>query len=303
MEPIYLDYNATTLLDPLVQEEIKLFLDVCYGNPSSSHSYGIRAREGIMLARRRVADMLNCDADEIIFTSGGTESNNFAIKGAAFSLRSRGNHIITSRIEHPAVTEVCRYLQQQDFEITWVEADPYGMVDPAEIRRAIRPETILITIMHANNETGTIQPVSEIGYIAGEHDILFHTDAAQSIGKISVDVQELGVDLLSVAGHKLYAPKGIGALYIRRGVRLEKLIHGAEQEAGRRAGTENVLEIVGLGKAAEIICSHQSPVTSHQSHLQFLRDRLHDGIKEGIPEVAYSNERSGCISRSSMSYR
>ena len=285
MEPIYLDYNATTPLDPLVQEEMKPYLDFYFGNPSSSHSYGIKTREGIMLARKRVADMLNCDADEIIFTSGGTESNNFAIKGVATSLRSQGNHIITSGIEHPAVTEVCRYLQQHGFEITWVEVDSFGMVNPVEIRQAIRPETVLITIMHANNETGTIQPVSEIASIANEQGVLFHTDAAQSIGKIPVDVQELGVDLLSVAGHKLYAPKGVGALYIRRGVSLEKLIHGADHEADHRAGTENVIGIAGLGKAAEIISSPQSAVRSPQSHLQSLRDRLHDGIKQAIPEV------------------
>ena len=310
MEPIYLDYNATTPLDPLVQEEMKPYLDLYFGNPSSSHNYGTKAREGVMLARKRVADMLNCHADEIIFTSGGTESNNFAIKGVATSLRSKGNHIITSAIEHPAVTEVCTYLQKQGFEITWVEVDPFGMVNPAEIRQAIRPETILITVMHANNETGTIQPVSEIASIASEQGVLFHTDAAQSIGKIPVDVQELGADLLSVAGHKLYGPKGVGALYVRRGVSLEKLIHGAEHEADRRAGTENVNGIAGLGKAAELVTSHQSPVTSHQSPVthpqstdvslraeaaskakqqrsnpQALRDRLHEGIKKGIPDV------------------
>ncbi|MBC8315390.1 MAG: selenide, water dikinase SelD [Bacteroidetes bacterium] len=292
MEPIYLDYNATTPLDPLVQEEMKPYLDFYFGNPSSSHNYGIKAREGVMLARKRVAAMLNCDADEIIFTSGGTESNNFAIKGVATSLRAKGNHIITSGIEHPAVTEVCRYLQKQGWEITWMEVDQFGMVNPAEIRQAIRPETILITVMHANNETGTVQPVSEIASIAHEHDVPFHTDAAQSIGKIPVDVQELGVGLLSVAGHKVYAPKGIGALYVRRGVNLEKLIHGADHEADRRAGTENVIGVVGLGKAAEIITNHESRVTSHESQVtnhqvyqQVLRDRLHEGIKQAIPEA------------------
>ena len=278
MDPIYLDYNATTPLDPLVQEEMMPFLDLRFGNPSSSHSYGIKAKEGVMLARRRLADMLNCDADEIIFTGGGTESNNYAIKGAAFSHRSKGNHLITSAVEHPAVTEVCHYLEQHGFEITWVGVDQFGMVNPAEVQQAIRPETILITIMHANNETGTIQSISEIARIAREHNILFHTDAAQSIGKIPTDVKDLGVDLLSVAGHKLYAPKGVGALYIRRGVTLEKLIHGADHEADRRAGTENVIGIVGLGKAAEII-------SSHQSRLKVLRDHLHDGIKKAIPGV------------------
>ncbi|MFH1160524.1 MAG: selenide, water dikinase SelD [bacterium] len=299
MDPIYLDYNATTPLDPLVSAEMMPFLGCGFGNPSSIHTFGRIAGQAVMEARRRIAALLHCAPDEIVFTSGGTESNNFAIKGAALANQSRGKHILTSAIEHPAVTEVCRHLQTLGFEITWIRVDGFGLVNPEEVRWAIRPDTILITIMHANNETGSIQPVSEIGRIAKENGILFHTDAAQSVGKIPVDVRELGVDLLSVAGHKMYAPKGVGALYIRRGVSLEKLIHGASQEAGRRAGTENVIEIVGFGKAAELACnwqlavgswqlavtSHQSPVTCHQLQLQFLCDKLFEGIRQAIPEV------------------
>ncbi|MFH1937252.1 MAG: selenide, water dikinase SelD [Bacteroidota bacterium] len=299
MDPIYLDYNATTPLDPMVSGAMKPFLEGMFGNPSSLHDFGRIAAQAVIQARKQVASMLNCIPDEVVFSGGGTESNNYAIKGVAFENRNRGNHIITSVIEHPAVAEVCAFLEREDFEVTWVEVDPDGIVDPEDIRRAIRPGTILITIMHANNETGSIQPITEISRITKEAGVLFHTDAAQSVGKISVDVNELGIDLLSVAGHKLYAPKGVGALYIRRGVKLTKLMHGADHEANRRAGTENVIGIVGLGKAAELVCSWQSAVrspqstvtnnesrvTSHESPLKHLCDLLFDGIREAIPEV------------------
>ncbi|NQV02163.1 MAG: aminotransferase class V-fold PLP-dependent enzyme, partial [Bacteroidia bacterium] len=265
MDPIYLDYNATTPLDPLVSGAMKPYLDGMFGNPSSMHDFGSIAAHAVMLARKQVASLLNCFPDEVVFTGGGTESNNFAIKGAAYVNRSRGNHIITSVIEHPAVSEVCSFLEEEGFTVTQVGVDRYGTIDQDEIRRAILPGTILITIMHANNETGSIQPIAEISRIARESGVLFHTDAAQSIGKIPVDVRELGIDLLSVAGHKLYAPKGVGALYIRRGVKLTKLLHGADHEANRRAGTENVIGIVGLGKASEIIASEQLAVGSHHS--------------------------------------
>ncbi len=283
MEPIYLDFNATTPVDPLVAEAIRPYLEHYFGNPSSAHPYAAGPKSAIIAARRQIASLLNARSDEIVFTSGGTESNNFAIKGAAFANRHKGNHIITTAIEHPAVTEVCRYLEKSGFSITWLPVDEFGMVDPEEVKHAITASTILITVMHANNETGTIQPIEEIGKIARKHGILFHTDAAQSVGKIPVDVEKLHVDLLSVAGHKLYAPKGVGALYIRRGVKLEKLIHGADHESNLRAGTENVMEIVGLGKAAGIA---QQLLTRDSEHaMRDFRDQLHAGIRLAVPEV------------------
>lgn len=285
-EPIYLDYNATTPVDKVVVEEMRPYLETIYGNPSSIHSFGLKAKLAIENARKQVASLLNCHQDEIIFTSGGTESNNYAIKGAAYAKFIKGNHIITSRIEHPSVIEVCRYLESKGFTVSYLPVDEYGQVDPSEVEKNITSKTILITVMHANNETGTIQPVSEIGEIAKRYGILFHTDAAQSCGKIPVDVVDLGVDLLSLAGHKLYAPKGIGALFIRRGINLEKLIHGADHEGNRRAGTENVIEIVGLGKAAEIasFSGTHYPAPGIQVQME-LRDMLYKGIKEKIPWV------------------
>ena len=290
MEPIYLDYNATTPIDPLVVEAIKPYLESYFGNPSSMHAFGIQSKNAVEKARKQVAVLLNAQTDEIVFTSGGTESNNFAIKGVAMAKRKEGNHIITTAIEHPAVTEVCRFLERDGFKITWIGVDDFGMVDPDAVEHAILPETILISVMHANNETGTIQPIEEIGRLARRHGILFHTDAAQSVGKIQVDVSNLNVDLLSVAGHKLYAPKGVGALYIRRGVKIEKLIHGADHETNQRAGTENVMEIVGLGKAAEIAYQSMLQIKSPgfggaSAGMRELRDLLHEGIRKMIPEV------------------
>jgi len=241
---IYLDYNATTPIDPEVVEAMKPYLDIYFGNPSSSHQLGAQTKMAVEKARKQVAEMIGADSSEIIFTSGGTESNNYAVKGAAFANRHKGNHIITSSVEHPAIFEVCKYLENQGFEVTYLPVDEFGMISIADLKSAITPKTILISIMHANNEVGTIQPISEIGKIAKEKGILFHTDAAQSIGKVKVNVKEIGVDMLSIAGHKLYAPKGIGALYLREGVKLEKLMHGADHEQNMRAGTENVLEIV-----------------------------------------------------------
>jgi cysteine desulfurase len=286
LNPIYLDYNATTPVDKAVLEEMKPFLDSVYGNPSSIHEFGIKAKRAVENARKQVAALLNCFPDEIIFTSGGTESNNYAIKGAAYAKSGKGNHIITSAVEHPSVLEVCRYLEAKGFRVTYLPVDEYGMVDHSEVEKNIESETILITIMHANNETGTIQPVHDIGKIAKQHGVLFHTDAAQSCGKIPVDVTELGVDMLSLAGHKLYAPKGVGVLFVRRGVILEKLIHGADHEGNRRAGTENVIEIVGLGKAAEIASISPTLNPADRIPLQIeLRDRLYEGIKEQIPRL------------------
>ena len=251
--PIYLDYNATTPHDPDVIGAMQPFLAEYFGNPSSSYWFGVQTKEAVKNARRQVASLLNCDPSEIVFTSGGTESNNYAIKGAALKNQHRGNHIITTQIEHPSVLEVCRFLEMNGFRLTYLPVDENGIVEVADFEKAITSKTILITVMHSNNEVGSIQPIEEISTLARERGILIHTDAAQSIGKIPADVKRYGVDLLSIAGHKVYAPKGVGALYIRRGIQLSALIHGAGQEDGRRPGTDNVLEIVGFGKAAEIL--------------------------------------------------
>lgn len=280
--PIYLDYNATTPIAPEVAEAMMPYLTEHFGNPSSSHWYGIQTKKAVQAARRQTADFLGCHPDEVIFTSGGSESNNYAIKGAAFAYRKKGNHIITLKIEHPAVIEVCRHLEEVGFEVTYLPVDEFGLVDVAELKKAVTPKTILITVMHANNEVGTIQPIAEIAEIAHHHKIIMHTDAAQSCGKIPAGVNELRVDLLSLAGHKLYAPKGIGALYIRHGTRLEKLMHGADHEQNRRAGTENVLEIVGLGKACEIA---GRDLEKNASHMKNMRDRLYQGLEQKLDDI------------------
>ena len=280
--PIYLDYNATTPHDPEVIAAMRPFLETEFGNPSSPHPYGIAAKSAVETARRQVAALLECRPREVVFTSGGTESINCAISGIATTLRAKGNHIITSRIEHPAVLEVCRHLQRQGFDITCLPVDEYGIVHIADVEAGIRPETLLITIMHANNEVGSIQPISEIAAIARARGIALHVDAAQSVGKIPVKVNDLGIDLLSVAGHKLYAPKGIGVLFIRQGLDIEKFIHGAGQEMGKRAGTENVLEIVGLGKACDII--HRS-LSAGAGHMRQMRDLLFDELKKELAQI------------------
>ena len=277
--PIYLDYNATTPIDPRVAQAMAPFLHQYFGNPSSTHAFGVEARQAVEKARSQVADLLGCQPGEIVFTSGGTESNNMAIRGAAEVLKARGGHIITSAVEHPAVLEPCRYLERQGLRLTVLPVDEYGRVDPAQVEAVLTNETILISIMHANNEVGTIQPIEEIANISRERGVLFHTDAAQSLGKIPVRVDDLGIDLLSVAGHKFYAPKGVGALYIRSGVDLEELMHGADHEAGRRPGTENVLEIVGLGQAAEIVAADMA---KNAAHMHDLRERLWRGLQEGL---------------------
>jgi Cysteine sulfinate desulfinase/cysteine desulfurase and related enzymes len=250
--PIYLDYNATTPIDKEVADEMISIIQNHYGNPSSSYELGRYSKNAIEKARKQVADLIHAKPEEIIFTSCATESNNIAIQGIAFANQAKGKHIITSAIEHPAVIEVCRYLELQGFEITYLPVDTKGRINPQEVKNAIRPNTILITIMHANNEVGTVQPIREIAEIAKEKNILFHTDAAQSVGKIDTDVEKLGVDLLTIAGHKLYAPKGIGALYVKQGTKIQKIMYGASQEKGIRPGTENMVHIVALGKACEI---------------------------------------------------
>lgn len=276
-EPIYLDYNATTPISPEVAEEMLPYIQAHFGNPSSSYAIGRFNKEAIEKARMQVANLIAASPEEIIFTSGGTESNNHAIRGAVFANLHRGKHVITSRVEHPAVTEVCKFLEKQGYEITPLPVDSFGKVNPEDVEKSIRPDTVLISIMHANNEVGTIQSIAEIGAIAKENNTVFHTDAAQSVGKIETDVNETGVDLLSIAGHKLYAPKGIGALYIRNGVKLENLIFGAGQERGLRPGTENIPYIVALGKACELAKENLEP---NSQHMFQMRQRLLNGLKE-----------------------
>ncbi|RLB07921.1 MAG: cysteine desulfurase NifS [Deltaproteobacteria bacterium] len=287
--PIYLDYNATTPLAPEVIEEMIPFMKEHFGNPSSSHYYGREPKKAIEVARERVAKLLNCSPEEIIFTSGGTESNNHALRGIAESYREKGNHIITTAIEHHAIIEPCLYLMKQGFEISFLKVDRYGVVDLDQLAREIRPETILISVMHANNEVGTVQPLSDIKEIIGDRDIILHTDAAQSVGKIPTDVEKLRVDLLSVAGHKLYAPKGIGALYVRKGVKLPKFIHGAGQERGLRAGTENVIEIVGLGKACELAADN---LEDNSNNMKKTRDLLAEKLLESLPQIKINGHPS-----------
>ena len=277
MNALYLDYNATTPIDPQVAAAMLPYVHDYFGNPSSGHSFGLAARAAVDQAREQTAALLGCPPEALIFTSGGTEANNHAIKGVAAAYRSRGNHIITSAVEHPAVTEVCHWLESQGCQVTYLPVDGDGVVDARAVAQAITPQTILITIMHANNEVGSIQPIAKIAEIAHHHGVLLHTDAAQSIGKIPVQVDDLGVDLLSVAGHKLYAPKGIGALYIRPGVQLAKLMHGANHEQNRRAGTENVIELVGLGVACELIDQN---LPAYARQMAATRDRLETGLRE-----------------------
>lgn len=284
--PVYLDYNATTPIDPEVVEEMLPFIHGSFGNPSSSYTIGRKNKEAVIKARLQVADLINADPGEIIFTSGGTESNNHAIRGIAFANRNRGKHIITSAIEHPAVTKVCDYLNSLGYEITSVPVDRNGKTDPKDVEDAICPDTVLITIMHANNEVGTIQPVGEIGRIAKKHKVAFHTDAAQSVGKIETDVNILGVDLLTIAGHKLYAPKGIGALYVKKGTKIENLMHGAGQEKGLRPGTENVPYIVALGKACEIA---KRDFDKNVRNMLSTKERLFNGLKDKLGDRVMIN--------------
>ena len=278
--PIYLDYNATTPLTPEVIEAMRPYLEKYFGNPSSNHPYGRITQEAVETARSLVAKSIMAATGEIIFTSSGTESNNLAIRGVLKANVEKGNHIITSAIEHPAVTEVCQYLSTQGIQITTLPVDSYGMVSPNELQTALKPKTILVSIMHTNNETGTIQPIKALAELAHQAGALFHTDAAQSLGKVPVNVDDLGIDLLSIAGHKLYAPKGVGALYIRNGTAVERILFGAGQERNLRPGTENVLEIVGLGKAAE---QAERDLEKNMVHFRRLRDRLHAGLESKLP--------------------
>ena len=289
MERIYMDNAATTRVKPEVLEAMLPFYGEVFGNPSTIYYYGREAHRALDHARQQVATAISADKDEIYFTSCGTESDNWAIKGAAFAHQKKGNHIITSVIEHHAVLHTCGWLEKHGFEVTYLPVDEYGRVNPADVEKAITDRTILITIMFANNEIGTIQPIAEIAKIAKAHNILFHTDAVQAVGAVPVNVHELGVDMLSLSGHKFYAPKGVGALYIRRGVRIDTHQHGGAQERGKRGGTENMAQIVGLGKAIELATAD---VEGHAKKLAHMRDRLIDGILAEIPEVRLNGHRT-----------
>ncbi len=282
--PIYLDYNATTPILKEVADEMAPYLYDFFGNPSSTHAFGVKAKLAVQNARIQVAKAIHSDIEEVIFTSGGTEANNMAILGYALANKEKGRHIITSAIEHPAVLEVCHYLETQGFSLTILPVDRFGLVSVTDLENALTPNTILVSIMHANNEVGTIQPIRELAEAAHRAGAVFHSDAAQTVGKLPVDVQDMGVDMLSIAGHKLYAPKGVGALYLRTGIKLEKITFGAAHESDRRPGTENVLEIVGLGKAAEVA---QRDLESNLVHFTEMRDLLHQELKSALPEGSF----------------
>jgi cysteine desulfurase len=288
MTPIYLDYNATTPLDPAVVEAMLPYLREHFGNPSSAHAYGQAAHDAVERARRQVAELLGAQPDEVVFTGGGTEASNQAIKGSVFAKLhgffgrwARGAHVVLSAVEHPATAQPCEFLKRLGCKVTVVPVDGKGLVDPDAVGRALERGTTLVSVMHSNNEVGTLQPIKEIAALTRARGVLLHTDAAQSLGKVPVDVNDLGVDLLTVAGHKLYAPKGVGVLYVRRGVRLEPLIHGAGHEGGRRAGTENVPYLVGLGAACAVARRGLPEATAR---LRQLRDRLWERLRAGLGE-------------------
>ncbi len=289
MNRIYLDNAATTAVAPEVLEAMLPYFTTVYGNPSSIHATGREAHKAVDQARRQVAAAIGAQPQEIYFTAGGSESDNWAIKGTAFARQSKGNHIITTAIEHHAVLHTCAWLEKHGFEVTYLPVDSDGLVNPADVEKAITDKTILISVMMANNEIGTIEPIKEIGQIARAHKILFHTDAVQAVGAIPVDVNDLGVDMLSMSGHKFHGPKGIGALYIRKGVRIDTLIHGGAQERGLRAGTENLPGIVGIGKAIELATAH---LEENAQRMTALRDKLIDGIMERVEDVRLNGHRT-----------
>jgi cysteine desulfurase len=282
MKPIYMDHNATTPLRAEVLEAMLPYLKESFGNASSIHAFGREAAKGINQARQQVAAALGCQPEEVVFTGCGTEADNQAIKGIAYAHRERGDHIITTPIEHHAVLHTCQYLERQGFQVTYLPVDQYGMVDPDDVRQAITNRTVLLSVMHANNEVGTVQPLAEIGRIAREKGVTLHTDAVQTFGKLPTKVDELGVDLLSLSAHKLYGPKGVGALYVRKGTRLDPLLHGGHHERNRRAGTENVAGIVGLGRAVELALVEME---EEAGRLATLRDRLWESIAAHVEGV------------------
>ncbi len=281
MKRIYLDYAATTPVHPEVVKAMAPYLTKIFGNPSSIYSYGQEAKAAIEENRRKIASFIGCRSEEIVFTSGGSESNNFALKGVAFSRPDKGGRIIISAVEHHAVSEPVKFLARQGFEVVVVPVDGEGRVDPAEVKRAINDKTILVSVMHANNEIGTIQPIAEIGALCREQGVVFHTDAVQTIGHLPVSVEELNVDLLSCSAHKFYGPKGVGFLYVRRGVKVAPLIQGGSQETNRRAGTENIAGIVGLGKAVALAAREMA---AEDKRLRALRDKLIAGLLQAVPD-------------------
>ncbi len=291
MKNIYLDYNATTPLHPEVKTCMIEAMEY-FGNPSSTHKFGIEAKKIIDEARLSVAECINADPPEIIFTSGGTESNNYALKGYVYANREKGNHIITSQTEHPAIMNVCRQLETEGFEVTYIPVNRKGYVSLESIKDTITKKTILISIMHANNETGSIQPIEEIAEIALKYNICFHTDAAQSLGKIPVDVRKMGVSMLSIAGHKIYAPKGIGALYVKNGIVLKNLFNGAGHEKGKRPGTENTIHIAGFGKACGII---SNCFEKNVDHYKKLRDMLIDELQDKNIDFIINSDLEKCL--------
>lgn len=291
---VYLDHAATTPVDKEVLDAMIDFFNKKFGNASSLHSWGREAKEALEKSREKVAALINADADEIVFTGGGTESDNMAIKGIAF-MHGKG-HIITSKIEHPAVLETCKYLEKKGFDVTYLPVDKYGMVNPEDVEKEIRDDTILITIMHANNEIGTIEPIEEIGKIAKKNNIVFHTDAVQTVGKISIDVKKMNVDMLSISSHKIYGPKGVGALYIKRGIKIEPILHGGGHEKGLRSSTENISGIVGFAKACEIA---MKKMKEDVERMKKLRDKIIKNVLEieeayltGHPEKRLPNHAS-----------
>ena len=288
MKTTYMDYSATTYVKPEVLDAMMPFFTEKFGNPSSFYGISRETKMAVDNARAQVAKAINCDPNEVYFTGGGSEADNWAIKGIATAHMKKGNHIITTKIEHHAVLHTCEFLEKFGFEVTYLDVNEEGFVDLKQLEEAITDKTILVSIMFANNEIGTIQPIKEIGALCREKKVLFHTDAVQAIGSVPVDVKEMNIDLLSLAGHKLYGPKGIGALYIRKGVRIDNLIHGGGQERGRRAGTENIPGVVGLGKAIEIATEN---IEENRARLTVLRDKLIDGILERIPYARLNGPR------------
>ena len=288
MLKVYLDNSATTRVDPRVLEAMIPFFGEDFGNASSIHTYGQKARAAVEEARQKVADLIGAQPKEIVFTSGGTESDNMAIRGAAAAHRSRGNHIITTTIEHPAVLRTCEQLEKEGFRVSYVPVDDEGLIRLDVLKKAVDDETILISVMHANNEIGSIQPLDAIARIARERKIIFHSDAVQSVGKISVDAEQIGVDLLSLSGHKIHGPKGIGALYVRGGVRMNPLLLGGSHERNRRAGTENVPAIVGLGQACQLA---RDGLDDFNTRVRGLRDQLEKAILNGIPDTVTNGSR------------
>ena len=287
MRNVYMDYSATTYVKPEVLEEMMPYFTEKFGNPSSFYGISRETKRAIDKAREQVASTLKCLPEEIYFTGGGSEADNWAIKGIATAHRKKGNHIITTKIEHHAVLHSCEFLEKFGYEVTYLDVDKEGFINLEELRNGITDRTILVSIMFANNEIGTIQPIKEIGEICREKKVLFHTDAVQAVGNVPIDVKEMNIDLLSLAGHKVYGPKGIGALYIRKGVRIDNLIHGGAQERNRRAGTENIASIVGIGKAMEIA---ENNLKEHTEKLTKLRDRLIDGLLK-IPYTTLNGPR------------